>query len=91
MLRRFSLSILWNSSVCPLFSSFLISKSLAQLTFKDEIDMFYVANREQLRGGVRTTVYNNDVRVDNVQHNLMAIIKILAAFRPGDFRSKDTA
>ncbi|WP_145174493.1 hypothetical protein [Rubripirellula lacrimiformis] len=53
-------------------------RSLFQLTFKNDADMFYVQKRERLRGGVRTTVGNNVVRVDNVQHGLMAIQKIIA-------------
>lgn len=57
-----------------------------QLTFKDDVDMFYVADREYLRGGLRTTVYDNVVRIDNVQHNQMAILKILSVFEPGDYR-----
>lgn len=60
-------------------------RSVHQLTFKDDTDMFYVSKRDRLRGGVRTTVYNNVVRVDNVQHNLMAIQKILNGFRDEDF------
>lgn len=53
-------------------------RSLMQLTFRDDTDMFYVAKRDRLRGGVQTTVYNNTVRIDNVQHNLMALQKIIA-------------
>ena len=52
-------------------------RSVAQLTFKDNVDMFYAVRRARLRGGVRTTAYDNQVRVDNVQHNLLAIMKIL--------------
>lgn len=61
-------------------------RSLAQLTFKDETDLFYVMRRERVRGGVRTTVYDNAIRVDNVQHSLMAMLDILEAFRQEDFR-----
>jgi hypothetical protein len=57
-----------------------------QLTFKDDVDMFYTGHREYLRGGLRTTVYDNVVRIDNVQHNQMAILKILHTFEPGDYR-----
>lgn len=62
-------------------------RSVHQLTFKDDLDMFYISRRELVRGGVRTTVYDNEIRVDNVQHNLMGILKILDtlpndAFRP---------
>jgi len=36
---------------------------------------------------VRTTVYDNEVRVDNIQHNLMALLKIRAKFRETDYRA----
>jgi len=52
-------------------------RSVTQLTFLDDVDMFYIAKRDIVRGGVRTTVYDNEVRVDNIQHNLMGIQKIL--------------
>jgi hypothetical protein len=61
-------------------------RSLSQLTFKDETDLFYVARRERVLGGVRTTVYDNAIRVDNVQHSLMALLDILESFSPADFR-----
>ncbi len=51
-------------------------RSVHQLTFKDDVDMFYVSKRDQLSGGVQTTVYNNVVCLDNAQHYLMAIQKI---------------
>ena len=60
-------------------------RSIAQLTFKDDVDMFYVTKRDRLRGGVRTTEYNNVVRIDNVQHCLMAIQKVLDVFTDTDF------
>ncbi len=60
-------------------------RSVMQVMYKDDIDMYYVPNRDFLRGGVRTTVYDNIVRVDNVQHNQMAIMKILRAFTDEDF------
>ncbi len=62
-------------------------RSIAQLTFKDDLDMFYVSKRNRLRGGVRTTEYNNVVRIDNVQHCLMAIHKVLDVFSDEDFRA----
>jgi hypothetical protein len=55
-------------------------RNVAQLTFKNDLDMYYVSKRNRLYGGVRTTEYNNVVRVDNVQHCLMAIQKVLDAF-----------
>jgi len=60
-------------------------RSVMQLTFKDDVDMFYVGARNRAFGGVRETVYNNEIRVDNVQHNLMGIIKILQEFTEEDF------
>lgn len=61
-------------------------RSVTQLAFLDEADLFYVSKRDRARGGVRTTVYDNAIRVDNVQHNLMAIQKILAYLPGSDFR-----
>lgn len=61
-------------------------RSLSQLTFKDEADLFYVARRERVLGGVRTTVYDNAIRMDNVQHSLTALLEVLESFGPEDFR-----
>ena len=54
----------------------------------NDIDMYYVAekHRPYVYGGMRTTVYNNVIRCDNVQHALMGILKILREFEPDDFR-----
>ncbi len=60
-------------------------RSLMQLEFRDNVDMFYVSKRDLVRGGIRTTVYDNTIRVDNVQHNLMAVLEILNAFEPADY------
>jgi hypothetical protein len=57
-----------------------------QLEFADDIDLFYVAQRGRVRGGLRTTVYDNSIRVDNVQHVLMALQKVLRVFQPDDYR-----
>lgn len=61
-------------------------RSVLQLTFRNEVDLFYVSRRDRVLGGVRTTVFDNTIRVDNVQHNLMAILNILEHLPPGDFR-----
>jgi hypothetical protein len=61
-------------------------RNVTQLTFRDETDLFYVSRRERVFGGVRTTVYDNSIRVDNVQHNLMAMLKILKHLPAEDFR-----
>jgi hypothetical protein len=60
-------------------------RSLMQLQFADEVDMYYVSQRRYVEGGIRTTVYNNEIRVDNIQHGLMALLKILAEFSAEDF------
>lgn len=60
-------------------------RSALQLQFNEESELFYVARRGLVRGGIRTTVYNNVIRVDNVQHVLMAVQKILRLFGPEDF------
>lgn len=53
-------------------------RSVMQLQFADDVDLYYVAEPDRVRGGVRTTVYDNEIRVDNVQHNLVAVMKLLA-------------
>lgn len=62
-------------------------RSVMQLQFVDEVDMFYISekNRDRVRGGIRTTVYHNEIRCDNVQHNLMAILKTLQFFGEDDY------
>jgi hypothetical protein len=54
-------------------------RSSMQLQFVDEVDMFYIGDREAVYGGLRTSVYNNQIRCDNVQHKLMGAQKILEA------------
>ena len=60
-------------------------RHLMQLEFRDEVDMFYISQRDRVQGGIRTTIYNNEIRVDNVQHGLMALLEILSAFKDEDF------
>ena len=52
-------------------------RSVMQLQFADDVDMYYVSKRDRTRGGIRTTVYDNRIRVDNVQHNLLGVLNIL--------------
>jgi hypothetical protein len=52
-------------------------RSSMQLQFVDDVDMFYVSERDPVFGGIRTTVYDNQIRCDNVQHTLMGTQKIL--------------
>ena len=51
-------------------------RSVRQLQFRDELDLFYVSKTASVHGGLRTTVYDNVIRVDNVQHCLMALLKL---------------
>lgn len=61
-------------------------RSLRQLQFKNDIDMFYISKKERVEGAVRTSTYDNTVRIDNVQHGLMATFKILDTLRqPEDY------
>jgi hypothetical protein len=60
-------------------------RSVMQLQFSDDVDMYYIAKRHLALGGLRTTVYDNAIRVDNVQHNLMAVMKVLGTFREDDY------
>jgi hypothetical protein len=60
-------------------------RSMMQLQFVDDVDMYYVTNRDMTRGGIRTSVFRSEIRVDNVQHPLMGIIKILREFEPDDY------
>ena len=50
-------------------------RSLRQLQFRDERDAFYVARRQRVMGALRTTVYDNAVRVDSAGHALAAALK----------------
>lgn len=63
-------------------------RSVMQLQFKDDVDMYYVSPSmlKYVKGGIKTTVYNNEIRCDNVQHNFMAILKILDGFKEEDFK-----
>jgi hypothetical protein len=55
-------------------------RSMMQQQFVDDVDMFYVSKREPVFGGIRTNVYDNSIRVDNVQHPLMGIMRIMDVF-----------
>lgn len=60
-------------------------RSIMQLQYKSEAECFYVKNIEKVLGGVRTTVYDNGIRIDNVQHGLMALLKIANRFTSEDY------
>lgn len=61
-------------------------RSVLQLQFADDVDMYYISKRNRVRGGMRTTVYDNTIRVDNVQHNLLGIFRIYETFAESDYR-----
>lgn len=50
-------------------------RSLRQLQFRDERDAFYVSRRHRVMGALRTTVYDNAVRLDSAGHALAAALK----------------
>ncbi|WP_283179164.1 hypothetical protein [Gemmobacter sp. 24YEA27] len=52
-------------------------RAIRQLQFRDRrVDGFYISRPEAVMGGLRTEAYNNEIRVDNVQHCLMALLKL---------------
>ncbi len=51
-------------------------RSLRQLQFVDDVDMFYISKRRRVHGALRTEAYNNEIRVDNVAHCLIALLKL---------------
>jgi hypothetical protein len=55
-------------------------RSMMQLQFADDVDMYYVNKLAYVEGGIRTNIFDNRIRCDNVQHPLMGIIKILRMF-----------
>jgi len=60
-------------------------RSLMQLQYKDAVDCYYIKHVDRVMGGVRTTVYDNTIRIDNVQHGLMALLKIVNRFSSEDY------
>jgi hypothetical protein len=48
-------------------------RSALQNEFADGVDLHYWRGRAAIRGGLRTAVFNNAVRVDSVQHTLMGL------------------
>ena len=64
-------------------------RSLRQLQFVDAVDTFYARQRERVLGGLRTETYDNRIRVDNVQHGLIGLLKLpdVLGFSFGNGRS----
>ena len=65
------------------------ARNLARLQFRTDDDMFYVRQRKRVEGGIRTETYNNEIRVDNVQHGLMGLQRVLERFTPADYAQSD--
>ncbi len=55
-------------------------RALQQIQFMDDVDMFYIEKRPTVYGGLRTTEFDNRIRVDNVQHALMGLQRIVRIF-----------
>ncbi len=55
-------------------------RALRQIQYVDGIDMFYIEKRNTVYGGLRTTEFDNRIRVDNVQHALMGLQRIVRIF-----------
>jgi hypothetical protein len=60
-------------------------REMMQLQFVDDVDMFYVKDRKYVEGGIRTTLFDNRIRCDNVQHPMMGIIKVLRMFGANEY------
>jgi len=50
-------------------------RSLMQLQY-DPISAFYLSKKKRVLGGLRTTVSDNQLRIDNTQHAIMAIMAV---------------
>lgn len=50
-------------------------RSLAQLQYRDDLDAYYISRKERVTGAIRTESDNNEIRIDNLQHGLMALLK----------------
>lgn len=62
------------------------ARSLRQLQYRDGTAMFYLHRKARVEGAIRTSVFDNTIRIDNVQHGLMALWKMLDRFSDADFR-----
>lgn len=59
--------------------------NLRCLQFKNLGEAFYLKEPNTVMGGVRTDTYDNEIRVDNVQHGLMALLEATQVFEAQDF------
>ena len=51
------------------------TRFILQLQFTEE-NAFYVENQTRSIGGFKTSLTKNEIRVDNVQHSVMALLKV---------------
>lgn len=63
-------------------------RSLRQHQFADGADLFYVAQVNRAEGGLRTTVYDNSLRIDNGAHAMRALLEVERLFKPADFAQR---
>lgn len=63
-------------------------RSVMQIQYVDDVDMYYVTDRVRTKGGLRTTVIRNEIRVDNVQHVLMGLLKVLDRFGAETYKTE---
>jgi hypothetical protein len=64
-------------------------REMMQLQFVDDVDMFYVKDRKYVEGGIRTTLFDNRIRCDNVQHPMMGIIKVVRHFGADEYANAE--
>lgn len=60
-------------------------RHLMQLQYRTDVDMYYISKRDRVLGGLKTTLYDNAIRIDNVQHTLMAVLKIVTVLGRDDY------
>jgi len=66
------------------------ARDLLQLQIRDEFDLLLLPNPDRARGGFRTSADCPLIRIDNMQHAVSALAKILAVFTKEDFAAAQT-
>ena len=56
-------------------------RSMAQLQFSSALDCYYISRKQRVMGAIRTESDNNEIRIDNMQHALAALLKFKTALR----------